>query len=193
MNFHPGLSHTCMVVLIALFLSGCHSAEERARLQREEQNRQDVARVDREIAEDSTRFGAVTDWPSLFRDGMFTVDIEPIFIRPDHRPILFIAFLDDTRRENGQTMLYFSTAQTADEPKFRLILDCAACDLSSLRESGKRDGEFEVIADIASATKLLDIPLDDTGTADPPKFVLHGRFIQARFVDDYTLIKGNKS
>ena len=92
----------CWVFLPALAFSGCQSAEERARRQQEEQNRQDVVKVDREIAEDTTRFGAVADWPSLLRDGMFTIDIEPIFVRPDHKPLLFIANLEDVRRPNNR-------------------------------------------------------------------------------------------
>jgi hypothetical protein len=44
----------------------------------------------------------VADWPSLLRDGMFTIDIEPIFVRPDHKPLLFIANLEDVRRPNNR-------------------------------------------------------------------------------------------
>jgi hypothetical protein len=186
MKTHPWFSETCLIVLTSLFLSGCHSAEEKAKLQREVQNRQDVARVDRELAEDSVRFGAITDWPSLLEADMFTVDIEPIFIRADHRPILFIATLDDERRQNNRTLLYFTTIPTLKEPVSRLILDCADCDLDSLRKSYKDDGEFEVIADVSVATKSLD------ASEDAPEFVLQGKYLQARFIGDYALNKDAK-
>ena len=184
MNAHPAVHQSCLILLMALFLSGCQSAEERAKRQQEAQDRQDVVKVDREIAEDSTRFGAVTDWPSLLRDGMFTIDIEPIFVRPDHKPLIFIANLEDVRRSNNQTLLYFRTTPTAKEPVSRLILDCAECNVDSLRTSNSDIGDFEVIADIASATKSLDI------SEDAPTFVLQGRFIQARWVGDYAVNKG---
>jgi hypothetical protein len=93
-----------LTLLLLLPLSGCHSAEERAKRQLEAQQRQEAARA---VTYLKTHYNAVIDWPQELAGKTFTIDVGPIFLRADHRPILFYAMLEDVRQENNGTFLYF--------------------------------------------------------------------------------------
>jgi len=166
--------------MLLLPLVGCHPAEEKAKRQLEEQQRQEAVRA---VAYLQTHYNAVIDWPQELKGKTFTIDVEPIFLRADHRPILFDAMLEDIKQENGGVFLYFLTIPTKGEPALRLILDCAGCDLQVLRKSANPIGDFAVVAQVTAAAKSLD------DSEDAPDYVLHGKFIDARYVGEYAMDK----
>jgi hypothetical protein len=91
--------------------------------------------------------------------------------------------LRDIRRSNDAIFLYFLTIPTEGEPTLQLILDCNGCDLLALKNSQKNIGDFGVVAQITAADKSLD------EAEDGPDYVLHGKFIDARFIGDYAVDK----
>ena len=162
---------------------GCQSAGDKAKRQLEEQKHQEAARAEREISYLSSHSNAIVDWPQQISGLTFTIDIEPVFVRGDHRPTFFYATLKDVRRSNDAVFLYFLTIPTEGEPTFQLVLDCNGCDLLALKNSVKNVGDFGVVAQITEAQKSLD-------EADyAPDYILHGKFIDARFIDDYAMDK----
>jgi hypothetical protein len=170
-----------LTLLLLLPLSGCHSAEERAKRQLEAQQRQEAARA---VTYLKTHYNAVIDWPQELAGKTFTIDVGPIFLRADHRPILFYAMLEDVRQENNGTFLYFLTIPTEGEPSgMRLILDCGGCDLQTLKKSADGIGDFAVAAQITSVAKALD------AAENAPEYVLQGKFIDARYVGEYAMDK----
>ena len=56
-------------------------------------------------------------------------------------------------------------------------------DLRALKNSATAIGDFGVLAQVTGAVKSLD------ESEDAPEYVLHGKFIDARFVGDYALDK----
>ena len=157
---------------------GCHSAEEKAKRQLEEHQAQEAVKATTYLR---TQFNAVVDWPQQIKGKTFTIDVEPVFLRVDHRPILFYAMLEDVKRENDSIFLYFLTIPTEGEPSIRVILDCAGCDLQALKQSSNSIGDFAVVAQVNAATKLLD------AGEDAPEFLLHGKFVDARYVGEYPM------
>lgn len=99
--------------------------------------------------------------------------------------MLFYATLEDVKRENGAATLYFTTVTvtTEGEPSSRLILNCDGCSLQDLKKSAASVGDFGLIVQVTAAAKLLD------GAENAPEFVVHGKFIDTRFVGDYALDK----
>jgi hypothetical protein len=163
-----------LTLLLSLF--GCQSSEERSR-------QQEVIRLNREMADFCSRYNAVVDWPKEIKGVTFTIDAEPVFLRSDQRPILFYAVLEDVRRRNGSIFLYFRTAPTEGEPTLRLILDCDRCDVLEIKNSANALGGFGVLAQVTQAVRSLD------DSEDAPEYLLHGKFIDARFVGDYIWMK----
>jgi len=172
-----GRGTKAITLLLLLSTIGCHSAEEKLK----EQKHQESARIEREIADLRAHYNAVADWPKQLKENTFTIDVEPIFLRDDRRPILFFATLDDIRKESDGVFLYFSTIPTDGEPAMRLILDCGECDLQALKKSGNSLGDFAVVAQVTGAAKSLD------AAENAPEYVLHGKFIDARYVGDYAM------
>jgi hypothetical protein len=179
------MRHGKAMVMLVLLLSllGCQSAEEKAKHQREEQKHQEAARVDRDIASMTSRSNAIVDWPQQLNGLTFTIDVEPVFVRADHRPTFFYASLKDIKRSNDAIILYFITIPVEGEPTLQLTLDCNGCDLLALKNSEKNVGDFGVVAQITAADKSLD------DAEDAPNYVMHGKFIDARFIGDYALDK----
>jgi len=165
-------------VLLLLPLVGCHSAEEKAKRQLEEQQNQEAVKATTYLR---TRFNAVVDWPQQIKGKAFTIDVEPVFLRVDHRPILFYAMLEDVKKENDSIFLYFLTIPTEGEPSIRVILDCAGCDLQALKQSANSIGDFVVVAQVTGAAKELD------AGENAPEYVLHGKFIDARYIGEYAM------
>ena len=135
-----------------MLLSGCHSAE-KAKQQLESQRKQEVQR---QIAALRFRYRAVDDWPRQLAGKILAIEVQPVFVRPDHRPILFFAMLDDVRLENGAPSIYFSTIPTQGEPWMRVMLDCDGCDLPRLKGAAKSMDDIAVVAQITSAAKAID-------------------------------------
>ncbi len=169
--------------MLILALVGCKSAEQKAKLQREVQTHQDATRVEQEVAFMSSHTNAIVDWPKQITGLTFTIDVEPIFVRADHRPTLFYAILEDIRRKDDKTFLYFTTAPSEHEPSLRLILDCGGCDLVTFKSSAMKIGEFAIVAQVTVADKSID------ATDDGPDYILQGKFIDARYVGDYAVDK----
>jgi hypothetical protein len=169
-----------LILLLLLPLSGCHSADERAKRELEAQQHQEAVKA---VAYLQTRYSAVVDWPREVKDKTFTIDVEPVFLRADHRPILFYAMLEDVRKENNATSLYFLTVPTEGEPSMRLILDCGGCDLQSLKKAANAIGDFVVVAQMTTAAKSLDV------SEDAPDYVLRGKLIDSRYVGAYAMDK----
>ena len=165
-------------VLLLLPLVGCHSAEDKAKRQFEEQQNQEAIKAATYLR---THFNAVVDWPQQIKGKTFTIDVEPVFLRVDHRPILFYAMLEDVKKENDSIFLYFLTIPTEGEPSIRVILDCAGCDLQALKKSANSIGDFVVVAQVTAAAKVLD------ADENAPEYVLRGKFIDARYVGEYAM------
>jgi hypothetical protein len=168
------------LIVLFVFLLGCQPNEEKATQQRD---KQESTRINREIADLTLKHNADSDWPSRLKDAPFTVDVDPIFVRADHRPMFFYASLEDVRRIGDSVFLFFLTMPTQREPSLRLILECGGCDLPGLKKSANTFGDFGLIAQIFTATKSLD------ESDEAPEYLLHGRFIEAIFVGDYALSK----
>lgn len=169
-----------VTLLLLLPLFGCHSAERRAKRQLETQQQQETART---VAYHQTHYNAIVDWPQQLKGKTFTIDVEPVFLRADHRPILFYAMLQDVRKENNGIFLYFLTIPTEGEPSMRLILDCGGCDLQSLKKSANPIGNFVVVAQMTTVVMSLD------ASEDAPEYVLRGKLIDARYVGEYAMNK----
>lgn len=167
-------------VLLLLPLVGCHSAKIQAKQHLEAQQQQEAVRT---VAYLQAHYNAVVDWPQQLKGKTFTIDVEPIFLRADHRPILFYAMLEDVRKENNAVFLYFLTIPTEGEPSMRLILDCGACDLQSLKKSANSIGDFAAVAQVTAAVMSLD------ASEDAPEYVLHGKLIDARYLGEYAMDK----
>jgi hypothetical protein len=176
-----GIRIVALTLLLTLF--GCQSAEEKAKRQIEEHKQQEAARAEREIAYMNSHYNAIVDWPQQLNGMTFSIDVEPVFVRADHRPALFYAILEDIRRSNDTIFLYFLTVPTEHEPSLQLILDCGGCDVLAFKNSDKKVGEFGVVAQVTAAVKSLDT------TEDAPDYELHGKFIDARFIGDYAMDK----
>lgn len=169
-----------VALLLLLTMIGCHSSEDKAKRRLDEQQHQEAART---VAYLQTHYNAVVDWPQQLKGKSFTIDVEPVFLRADHRPMLFYAMLEDVRKENNATFLYFLTIPTEGEPSMRLILDCGACDLQSLKKSANSIGDFAVVAQVTVAAMSLD------ASEDAPEYVLHGKLIDARYLGEYAMDK----
>jgi hypothetical protein len=91
--------------------------------------------------------------------------------------------LEDVRKENDAVLLYFLTIPTEGEPSMRLVLDCGACDLQSLKKSGNSIGDFAVVAQVTAAAMSLD------ASEDAPGYVLHGKLMDARYFGEYAMHK----
>jgi hypothetical protein len=181
-----GLGIRSVALLLLLTLLGCQSDKEKEKLHQEEQRRQEVARINHEIADLRSHYNAVVDWPQQLKGKPFSIDVEPIFARADLRPVLFYATLIDVRRQNDAVILYFRTVPTENEPILLLILACAGCDLRSLKDSAKPiDGDFGVIAQVSAVAKSLDSGVDEPEDVLRPEYVLNGKFVDARFVGNY--------
>jgi hypothetical protein len=170
------LSVTTMLLL--LFVVGCHSAEEKAKQKLNEQQRQETAKT---VSYLQAHYNAIVDWPQELKGKSFTIDVEPIFLRADHRPILFSAMLEDIRKENNGISLYFLTVPTAGEPAMRVILECGECDVQTLKKSGESIGDYAFVAQITAAAKSLD------ADENAPEFILHGKLIDARYIGTYAM------
>ncbi len=166
-------------MLLMLPLVDCHSAEMKARQHLETQQQQEAVRT---VAYLQTHYNAVVDWPQQLKGKTFTIDVEPVFLRADHRPILFYAMLEDVRKENN-AFLYFLTIPTEGEPSMRLILDCGGCDLQSLKKSANSIGDFAVVAQVTAAAMSLD------ASEDAPQYALRGKLIDARYLGEYAMDK----
>lgn len=82
---------------------GCHSSKPVIH----SQGRQETADSDRLVADLRSLYRPFTDWPHEMDGRTFTIDVKPIFVRDDHRPVLFYALLEDIKGgENGQVLLY---------------------------------------------------------------------------------------
>ena len=173
-----GRTRITITSLLILALIGCHSAEEKAKRQLEEQQTQEAVKATTYLR---THFNPVVDWPQQIKGKTFTIDVEPVFVRADHRPILFYAMLEDVKRENDSIFLYFLTIPTEGEPSIRVILDCAGCDLQALKQSANSIGDFVVVAQVTGAAKELD------AGENAPEYVLHGKFIDARYIGEYAM------
>jgi hypothetical protein len=167
-------------VLLLLPLVGCHSAKIQAKQHLEAEQQQEAVKT---VAYFQTHYNAVIDWPQQLKGKSFTIDVEPIFLRGDHRPTLFYAMLEDVRKENNAVLLYFLTIPTEGEPSMRLILNCGACDLQSLKKSANSIGDFAVVAQVTEAAMSLD------ASEDAPEYVLHGKLIDARYLGEYAMDK----
>jgi hypothetical protein len=174
---------TIVTSMLLLTLLGCHSAEEKARLERKEQQRQLAAS---DLANLRSRYNPVVDWPQQLKERTYTIDVEPIFVRSDDRPSLFYGTLDDVRRNNDGILLYFSTTPTEREPTIQLILDCASCNLGELERPANSIGDFAVVAQITAATKSID------ESKDAPDYVLRGKLVDERFVGYYAIEQAAK-
>ena len=89
--------------------------------------------------------------------------------------------LEDVKKEKDSTFLYFLTIPTEGEPSIRVILDCAGCDLQALKKSANSIGDFVVVAQVTAAAKELD------AGENAPEYVLHGKFIDARYIGEYAM------
>ena len=167
------------VTLCTLVFNGCRTSEERAERIREQQYLLSAG----EFLKFANDEHAIIDWQAELKKISFTVQLASIFVRADQRPFLFYALLEDIRRENSKTLLYFDTTPTQDEPAMRLVLACGACDFSSLSQTENRLGDFALVARISQARKLLD------GPEDAPDYVLDGELVAARFVGDVEINK----
>ena len=173
-----GIGKITLVLLLPLV--GCHPAEMKARQHLETQQQQEALRT---VAYLQTHYNAVVDWPQQLKGKTFTIDVEPVFLRADHRPILFYAMLEDVRKENNAIFLYFLTIPTEGEPSMRLILDCGGCDLQSLKKSANSIGDFAVVAQVTAAAMSLD------ASEDAPQYALRGKLIDARYLGEYAMDK----
>lgn len=165
----------CAALSLSLPSIGCDSAERKARHQHEEHG----AQLAREVSDLSTRYNAVSNWQMLFKQKRFSIEAEPIFVRSDHRPILFYATLEDVRREHDAFMLYLDSTPTEGEPVVRLVLDCNGCDLQKLKAPSESFGDFAVVAAPTQVVKTID------GPENGPDFLINGKLIEAVYVDDY--------
>lgn len=171
---------TKITALLLLFVCvGCESSEQKEKRQQQEQ----ATRIAKDMADLSSRHNAITDWQQPLKNASFSIDVEPLFLRSDHRPFLFYATLEDVKRQHDVIVLYFRTTPTEGEPTLQLVLDCNGCDLQKLKEPKTSGGDFGVVAEPTAVSKAID------GPEDGPDFILNGKFIEARFVNNYALDK----
>jgi hypothetical protein len=130
----------------------------------------------------SSTHDAITDWQQALKSRTYSIDVEPLFLRADHRPFLFYANLEDIKRENDHTVLQFRTTPTDGEPIVELMLACNGCNLQELKKPN-HIGDFAIIAVPSSVVKAVD------GPEDGPDFILRGTFSDARYIDDYAFDK----
>lgn len=135
------------------------------------------------MADLSSRHNAITDWQQPLMNTTFSIDVEALFLRNDHRPFLFYATLEDVKRQHEAIALYFRTTPTEGEPTLQLILDCNGCDLQKLKEPSYSVGDLGVVAEPTGVSKAID------GPEDGPNFILNGKFVEARYVGDYAFDK----
>jgi hypothetical protein len=106
----------------------------------------------------AARHNAVTDWkrPLLAKGELektYSVELARLLVRPDGRPILVFASLENVSESDGRTLIYLDEA-TSLESRLKLQLDCSP-EQAHVAMSAGPPQTFEVIAQIRSVEYVL--------------------------------------
>jgi hypothetical protein len=107
------------------------------------------------IAQFAAKYKAVTDWQKALaeqqsRGRLYTVELQPVLVRPDQRPVMVFATLRNLAETDGHTLAYFDESNVLDSA-VRLELECPQ--VRSLASDRSTFG-FEVIAQIRSVESI---------------------------------------
>jgi hypothetical protein len=110
------------------------------------------------ITQFTAKNSAVTDWqkPLLAKgkpEKTYSVELAPLLVRQDGRPVLVFASLLNVSESEGRTLIYFDEADRP-ESQFKLQLDCSPEQAHSLM-SDNTAYRFAVIAQIRSVDYVL--------------------------------------
>lgn len=180
-------SITLLLCIAVLGAFGCDNrqAEEKRERQQAEADRQ---RAKRAIDELARQHNAVVKW----REGLaakepigqiYSVDLEPILIRSDGRPLLFIADVVDINSTGPSYMCSFQ-ADLNMSHKIDLILACTPEQATQIRQGAS--GKYAIVARITSLGPLVHVPAQEESGEGGVRFRASGECLgQAYLGNNY--------
>jgi hypothetical protein len=121
------------LALVIAGLAGYFAYRRREQTRRTQEQTQEQAakraEFESRISAYAAKHNAVADWqtPLLVKgkpERVYSVELAPLLVRPDGRPVLVFASLRNVSESGGRTVVYFDDA-TSLESRFKLQLDCS--------------------------------------------------------------------
>jgi hypothetical protein len=157
--YRQPILHLVLTVVVVVAAVGGYFAYKQHKASREAQElAARRAEFESQIARFAEKHNAVIDWqkPLLAKGALektYSLELARLLVRPDGRPILVFASLDNVSESGGRTLIYLDEA-TRLESHLKLRLDCTPEQAHFAMSAGSPQ-TFAVIAQIRSVEYVL--------------------------------------
>jgi hypothetical protein len=146
------------LALVIAALGGYVAYRHREQTRKAQEQAAKRAEFESRISGFTAKYNASTNWqrPLLAKgksEKLYSVELQPLLVRADGRPVLVFASLRNVSESDGRTVIYLDEA-TSLESQLKLRLDCTP-EQAHVAMSAGPPQTFEVIAQIRSVEYVL--------------------------------------
>lgn len=149
MKWHD--SFLIVSLAFGLFLVSCDGKSSKETAEAVERQHKDQERKEK-LKAFAAKHEATGDWVKVLDRRPFTLDLQTALIRTDHRPVLFIASVNDIEPlGKDRYRVTFEGEAYSSQPGVAFILECTSEHISQIQDSFS---EYAVVARIASVRRI---------------------------------------